>query len=169
MVVIRNNQPGTISMDTTGQPNVPAYSISDQTIGDALNAFVDANPNNATINFNPQGTVPVQGDLLADFSLRGPDPAPYQDIQKPDITGPGVNIYAAIPINSRGYGNNSGTSMSSPHNSGPAALIRAVHSHWTVRGVKSAMMMTSFNGGIKEDGTTPWDPDDVGSGTSRPD
>ena len=39
-----------------------------------------------------------QGDVLADFSLRGPDPAPYQDIQKPDITGPGVNIYAASPL-----------------------------------------------------------------------
>ena len=26
------------------------------------------------------------------------------------------------------------------------------------------MMMTSFNGGTKEDGTTPWDADDVGTG-----
>ena len=164
MVVIRNNQPGTLNMDTTGQPNIPAYSISDQTIGDALAAFVDANPSNATVDFNPQGTVPVQGDVLADFSLRGPDPAPYQDIQKPDITGPGVNIYAAIPIALGGYANISGTSMSCPHNSGSAALIRAVHSDWTVPEVKSAMMMTSFNGGTKEDGTTPWDADDVGTG-----
>ncbi len=113
MVVIRNNQPGTLNMDTTGQPNVPAYSISDQTIGDALAAFVDANPSDATVDFNPQGTVPVQGDILADFSLRGPVPAPYQDIQKPDTTGPGVNIYAAIPINLGAYGNISGTWMSS--------------------------------------------------------
>jgi len=164
MVVIRNNQPGTLNMDTTGQPNVPAYSISDQTIGDALAAFVDANPTDATVNFNPQGTVPVQGDILADFSLRGPDPAPYQDIQKPDITGPGVNIYAAIPIDLGAYGNISGTSMSSPHNAGSAALVRAVHGDWTVSEVKSAMMMTSFNGGTKEDGTTPWDADDVGTG-----
>jgi Subtilase family/PA domain/Fibronectin type-III domain len=164
MVVIRNNQPGTLNMDTTGQPNVPAYSISDQTIGDALAAFVDANPSDATVDFNPQGTVPVQGDILADFSLRGPVPAPYQDIQKPDITGPGVNIYAAIPINLGAYGNISGTSMSSPHNAGSAVLVRGVHSDWTVSEVKSAMMMTSFNGGTKEDGTTPWDADDVGNG-----
>ena len=54
--------------------------------------------------------------------------------------------------------------MSCPHNSGSAALIRAVHSDWTVPEVKSAMMMTSFNGGTKEDGTTPWDADDVGTG-----
>jgi subtilisin family serine protease len=164
MVVIRNNQPGTLNMDTTGQPNVPAYSISDQTIGDALAAFVDANPTTATVDFNPQGTVPVQGDVLADFSLRGPDPAPYQDIQKPDISGPGVNIYAAIPIALGGYANISGTSMATPHNSGSAALVRAVHADWTVVEVRSAMMMTSFNSGTKEDGTTPWDADDVGTG-----
>jgi subtilisin family serine protease len=164
MVVIRNNQPGTIAMDTTGSPNVPAYSISDQTIGDALNAFVDANPSNATIDFTPQGPVPVQGDVLADFSLRGPDPAPYQDIQKPDIAGPGVNIYAAVPIALGGYANISGTSMATPHNSGSAALVRAVHGDWTVSEVRSAMMMTSFNGGTKEDGTAPWDADDVGTG-----
>jgi subtilisin family serine protease len=164
MVVIRNNQPGTLAMDTTNQPNVPAYSIADQTIGDALNAFVDANPNDATVNFALNGTVPVQGDILADFSLRGPDPAPYQDIQKPDITGPGVNIYAAIPIDLGAYGNISGTSMSSPHTAGSAALVRAVHSDWTVSETKSAIMMTSFNGGTKEDGTTPWDADDVGTG-----
>jgi hypothetical protein len=165
MVVIRNNQPGTIAMDTTGQdPDTPAYSISDQTIGDALNTFVDANPSNATVNFTPQGPVPVQGDVLADFSLRGPDPAPYQDIQKPDIAGPGVNIYAAIPIALGGYANISGTSMATPHNSGSAALVRAVHGDWSVTEVRSAMMMTSFNGGTKEDGTTPWDADDVGTG-----
>ena len=164
MVIIRNNQTGTLLMDTTGQPNVPAYSISDQTIGDALAAFVDANPNNATIDFALHGAVTVQGNILADFSLRGPDPAPYQDIQKPDIDNPGVNVYAAFPIALGGYGNISGTSMSTPHTSGSAALVRAVHADWTVLEVRSALMMTSFNGGTKEDGTTPWDADDVGTG-----
>ena len=163
IVAIRNNQPGTVSMDTTGQPNVPAYSC-DQTPGDALAAFVDANPTDATVNFALHGAAATQGDVLADFSLRGPDPAPFQDVQKPDITGPGVLVYAAFPIDLGAYGTISGTSMATPHNSGSAALVRAVHSDWTVREVKSAMMMTSFNGGTKEDGTTPWDADDVGNG-----
>jgi subtilisin family serine protease len=162
-VVIRNNQPGTVLMDTTGQPNVPAYSC-DQIPGDALAAFVDANPTDATVNFSLHGAAATQGDVLADFSLRGPDPAPYQDIQKPDITGPGVLIYAAFPIDLGAYGTISGTSMATPHNSGGAALVRAVHGDWTVEEVKSALMMTSFNGGTKEDGTTPWDADDVGTG-----
>jgi subtilisin family serine protease len=163
MVVIRNNQPGTVSMDTTGQPTVPAYSC-DQTPGNALVAFVDANPTSATINFTLHGASNSQGDVLADFSLRGPDPAPFQDITKPDITGPGVLVYAAFPIDLGAYGTISGTSMSTPHTSGSAALVRAVHGDWTVEEVKSAIMMTSFNGGTEEDGTTPWTADDVGSG-----
>ena len=54
--------------------------------------------------------------------------------------------------------------MSSPHLAGSAALVRAIHPTWLPSEVKSALMMTSFNGGFKENGTTPWDPDDVGTG-----
>jgi len=163
MVVIRNNVPGTVLMDTTGQPAVPAYSC-DQTPGDALAAFVDAHPTDATANFTLDGAATTQGDVLADFSLRGPDPAPLQNLTKPDITGPGVLVYAAFPIDLGAYGTISGTSMSTPHATGSAALVRKVHPDWTVSETKSALMMTSFNGGTKEDGTTPWDADDVGSG-----
>jgi subtilisin family serine protease len=158
LVIIRNNQPGSVAMSTPGQPNVPAYSI-DQIPGDALAAFVDANPSNATIDFDF-----APGDVLAGFSLRGPDPAPLQDLTKPDITGPGVGIFAAFPLALGSYGSLSGTSMSSPHTAGSAILVRKVHPDWTVSETKSALMMTAFNGGTKEDGTTPWDADDVGSG-----
>ncbi|MEO7724195.1 MAG: S8 family serine peptidase [Chthoniobacterales bacterium] len=160
MVVIWNNIPGPLSMLTTGQPDIPAYSI-DQETGDALAAFVDANPTTAIIDF---AVVPVPGDVLAGFSFRGPVPAPLQDLTKPDITGPGVNIYAAFPISLGGYGFLSGTSMSSPHAAGSAILVRKVHPDWTVSETKSALMMTAFNGGTKEDEVTPWDADDVGSG-----
>jgi len=147
-------------MLTTGQPNIPAYSIAG-TVGIELNTFVDANPNTATINFE---LVPVSGDVLADFSLRGPTQPPFQNLTKPDITGPGVNIYAAVPLALGGYGVLSGTSMSSPHAAGSAALVRKVHPAWTVSEVKSALMMTAFENGTKEDETTPWNADDVGSG-----
>ena len=52
MVLIRNHLDVPVTMDTTGQPNIPAYSI-DLAPGMALVTFVDANPNNATINFDP--------------------------------------------------------------------------------------------------------------------
>jgi subtilisin-like proprotein convertase family protein len=101
------------------------------------------------------------GDLLASFSLRGPTSGTFQNLTKPDVTAPGVTIYAAVISN---YGNLSGTSMSCPHLTGSSALVRALQPTWLPPEVKSALMMTSFNGGFKENGTTPWDPDDVGTG-----
>lgn len=106
---------------------------------------------------------PALGDNLAGFSLRGPTPAPLQNLQKPDLTAPGVNIWAAS-IQPGGYQFMSGTSMSSPHVAGAALLVSQANPGWTPSEVKSALMMTAFTGGHKADGVTPWDTDDVGSG-----
>jgi hypothetical protein len=162
-VIIRNNvatDAPVLNMTTTGQPNIPAYGIGGAQ-GDALVAFVDANPSSATINFD---RVPSPADILADFSLRGPIAGAFQDLTKPDITAPGVNILAAYPFNQTGYGTISGTSMSSPHSAGAAALIKSVHPGWTAPEIKSALMMTSLKDGKKENRVTPWNPDDVGNG-----
>ena len=165
MVVIANNQAGSISMDTTGAPAVPAFSIGSQATGDALIAFVNANNPNTTADVSPVGVGATQGDVLADFSYRGPTPAPLADLTKPDITAPGVNIYAALDDTSGQYGFMSGTSMSGPHAAGAAALVRSVRQDWSVSEVKSALMTTATNeSGTQEDGTTAWNIDDVGSG-----
>jgi subtilisin family serine protease len=100
-------------------------------------------------------------DTLAGFSLRGPTPAPFVDLTKPDITGPGVSVYAAN-ISAGGYGNSSGTSMSSPHLAGAATLLRKVHPTWTPIQVKSAIMMTAKRTGTGAAGT--WTPDEIGNG-----
>ena len=157
MVIIRNNQATAVNMSTPMQPPIPAYSI-EQAPGNALVAHVDANPTTATINF---ALDPVTPDVLADFSLRGPSGQP--GLTKPDITAPGVNIYAAY-IGAAGYSSISGTSMSSPHAAGAAALIRKIRPLWTPAEVKSALMMTAKKTGFKTNGTTPWDTDDVGNG-----
>jgi subtilisin family serine protease len=159
VAVIYNNTTGVINM-SVGAASLPAYSIL-QTQGQALETFMDANdPTPTIVDFTP---AVQQGDVIAGFSLRGP--SSLVSVTKPDIAGPGVSIYAALDnATTGGYGYLSGTSMAAPHLTGSAALIRAVHPDWTPAEVKSAIMLTAFTDGHEEDGTTPWTPDDVGSG-----
>ena len=162
-VFIYNNTFGTINMNTDGA-TIPAYSIT-QAAGTAMNNFITANAATpTTASLSPRITGPVQGDVLADFSFRGPTPGNLADLTKPDITGPGVNIYAAGRAADGNYFTISGTSMSSPHLAGSAALVRAVNPTWTPAEVKSAIMLTAKTTGTKEDQTTSWNIDDVGSG-----
>ena len=82
------------------------------------------------------------GDILASSSSRGP----YGfggGILKPDITAPGTNILSAAKTGS-GLALLTGTSMSSPHVAGPAALLIAVHPNWSPAQVESALMGTAL-------------------------
>ncbi|MBK8902721.1 MAG: S8 family serine peptidase [Anaerolineaceae bacterium] len=113
----------------------------------------------------------VQGDVMASFSSRGGSNQTL-GISKPDVTAPGVNILAAYspsvaePIGVPSiHSLLSGTSMSSPHTAGAGALLKALHPDWTPGQIKSALMMTATVDGVyKEDGVTPVDHYDVGSG-----
>jgi subtilisin family serine protease len=76
------------------------------------------------------------------FSSRGPNRA-SPGILKPDITEPGMNILAAwVPSEmhpefaddvSLPFLVESGTSMSTPHLSGIAAVIKSLHPSWSPR------------------------------------
>ncbi len=136
--------------------------------GAQLLAFLAANPG-ATATFTDGAPGTTQGDVVAGFSSRG-GPGQSLGISKPDITAPGVNILAgytgleygvATPI----FNFLSGTSMSSPHIAGSAALIKALHPTWTPGQIRSALMTSSLTAGVvKEEGVTPATPYDVGSG-----
>src|SRR5262249_29745881 len=99
------------------------------------------------------------------------------DLLKPDITAPGVDVIAAVsPAGDNGnlYDALSGTSMSSPHIAGIAALVMSKHPKWTPMEVKSALMTTASqtdNAGkpiVGPDGVTDATPLNFGSGHVTP-
>lgn len=92
--------------------------------------------------------------IMAAFSSRGPSRV-NPEVIKPDVTAPGVNILAAWPpttspsllkTDKRSVLFNiiSGTSMSCPHVSGIASLIKSVHIDWSPATIKSALMTTAY-------------------------
>jgi subtilisin family serine protease len=118
---------------------------------------------------------PVRGDVMAAFSSRGP----LGDFLKPDVTAPGVQILAGHSPQRAGEGfivggppgelfqSIQGTSMSSPHAAGVAALVKDAHPGWRPGQIKSALMTSSVQDVVKEDGVTPADPFDRGAGSIR--
>ena len=60
-----------------------------------------------------------------------------------DIAAPGSNILSTLPNNT--YGNNSGTSMSTPNAAGAAALIWSAHPTWTRDQVAAQLVATADN------------------------
>ncbi|KAL5981526.1 hypothetical protein ACLOJK_015588 [Asimina triloba] len=90
---------------------------------------------------------------MAAFSSQGPNSI-TPEILKPDVTAPGVNVLAAyspatspshLPSDPRRLSYNiiSGTSMSCPHISGIAALLKTLHPEWSPAAIKSAIMTTA--------------------------
>jgi subtilisin family serine protease len=113
-----------------------------------------------------------QGDVMASFSSRG-GPLQPLGVSKPDVTAPGVQILAAhtpvsvdIATGPQGelFQAIAGTSMSSPHVAGSAALLKDLNPSWTPGQIRSALMTTAVQNVVKEDGVTPTDAFDDGSG-----
>ncbi|KAK7406197.1 hypothetical protein VNO78_07817 [Psophocarpus tetragonolobus] len=102
----------------------------------------------------PTATILFEGTVIGNphapavtsFSSRGPSFA-SPGILKPDIIGPGQNILAAWPVsldnNVPSFNIISGTSMSCPHLSGIAALLKNSHPDWSPAAIKSAIVTTA--------------------------
>ena len=135
---------------------------------DAVWAVVEADSDSARASLLlPAASFPQRGDVVADFSSRGPRATSGQYLIKPDITAPGVDILAAYTSETGGATSTAmenGTSMSSPHITGSAALLRAVQPTWTPSEVRSAINMTSKITGLITANGGDADPFDLGSG-----
>ncbi|XP_051219675.1 subtilisin-like protease [Lolium perenne] len=132
---------------------LPASHVS-YAAGVAIKTYINSTANpTAQISFGGTvlGTSPAPA--ITSFSSRGPS-IQNPGILKPDITGPGVSVLAAWPFQvgpprfdfRPTFNIISGTSMSTPHLSGIAALIKSKHPDWSPAAIKSAIMTTAdFN------------------------
>jgi subtilisin family serine protease len=165
--MILYNPPGQADVETDNHWLPTVHLDGDQ--GEVLTAFLAAHPD-TTAQFTAGQKVFGRGDVMADFSSRGPG----ADWLKPDVTAPGVQILAGhtpTPADITGgppgeyFQAIAGTSMSAPHVAGAAALLFDLHGDWSPGQVKSALETTAKTDGVvKEDGTTPADPFDYGGG-----
>uniref|UniRef100_A0ACD5X9G6 Uncharacterized protein n=1 Tax=Avena sativa TaxID=4498 RepID=A0ACD5X9G6_AVESA len=134
---------------------LPAAGVGEKE-GTLIKSYIASDP-------KPTATIVVAGTqvdvrpspLVAAFSSRGPNMV-TPEILKPDIIAPGVNILAAwtgkagptgLVADTRRVSFNiiSGTSMSCPHVSGLAALLRSAHPEWSPAAVRSALMTTAYS------------------------
>jgi len=123
----------TVHLQNTDRAAVKAY---------AATPGATAKINQATIVYD------AAAPFTASFSSRGPLRAGNGDLLKPDLIAPGQDILAAVaPPGNTGkfFDLYSGTSMSSPHVAGLAALLKDLHPDWSPMAIKSALMTTGYD------------------------
>lgn len=133
---------------------IPAVAVGESK-GREIKQYALSNPKaTATLAFLGTRLGIRPSPVVAAFSSRGPNFLSLE-ILKPDVVAPGVNILAAwtgdvgpssLPTDKRRVKFNilSGTSMSCPHVSGVAALLKARHPEWSPAAIKSALMTTAY-------------------------
>ncbi|KNX38370.1 S8 family peptidase [Luteipulveratus halotolerans] len=122
---------------------VPTVHL-DSTAGAAVLAY--AATSGATATIGATDTSAVRAPQMAGFSSYGPALAGGGDLLKPDITAPGSGVIASVAPpgnNGNSFDSYSGTSMSTPHISGIAALVKQAHPTWSPAAVKSSLMTTA--------------------------
>jgi subtilisin family serine protease len=125
----------------------------------------------------------VIAPVMAGFSSRGPNLAD-DNVMKPEITAPGVDVIASVAFIQTSQADHNGilngtlvpnpvvdsyqgTSMSSPHIAGVAALVKQAHPSWSPAAIKSAIVTTAT--GVKlSNGTADTDLYGYGAGHVNP-
>ncbi|KAL2346465.1 hypothetical protein Fmac_000465 [Flemingia macrophylla] len=162
----------------------PALALG-QKSSTELKKYVFSAPNpTAKIAFDGTKLGVQPSPVVAAFSSRGPNVL-TPEVLKPDLIAPGVNILAgwtgaigptSLTEDKRHVEFNiiTGTSMSCPHVSGLAALLKGTHPEWSPAAIRSALMTTAYrtykNGQTIIDVATgqPATPFDYGAGHVDP-
>jgi len=145
-VLVINNvagDPTAMAKDGGGGDNLPAVMIG-LNEGAALRASGETT---ASADATFQEFITPNKDILAGFSSQGPTAVDFA--VKPDLTSVGVNVLSSItcvgkpntcPGDGTGWAFFSGTSMSTPHIAGSAAVLLNLNPSWSPAQIKSALV-----------------------------
>jgi subtilisin family serine protease len=167
-VILYNPTPDSVDADLHALPTIHV----DHLAGAAIKAYLAATAN-PTATLGTADRVVQRAPEMAPLSSRGPARAGGGDLLKPDITAPGVDVFTASSpaIDGNLFGSFTGTSLSSPHIAGIAALLRSRNPSWSPVAVKSALMTTASQldntGQPIQRGGAPATPLDFGAGHVR--
>lgn len=141
-VILANTSANSLNADFHYVPTVHISHLDRA----AVKAYAATAGATATINA-AAFTYTAPAPFTASFSSRGPLRAGGGDLLKPDLIAPGQDILAAVSpaIAGREFDLLSGTSMSSPHVAGLAALLKDLHPKWSPMMIKSALMTTGYD------------------------
>ncbi|PNX76590.1 subtilisin-like protease-like protein [Trifolium pratense] len=144
--------------ELVAEPHIlPTIAVNFKT-GEAIKNYLiysDPNKSKARVVFERTTKLGIQpSPVVAMLSSRGPNSITWQ-ILKPDVIAPGINILAAFsrkasPTNEDwdprrvDFNIYSGTSMSCPHVSGIATLVKSIHPDWSPAAIRSALMTTAY-------------------------
>ena len=138
-VIVVNNvagDPTAMASDGLGGDDLPAVMVG-MTDGAGLREAATASVSEDFDEF-----ITDNENIIAGFSSRGPTFVDFA--AKPDVTSVGVNVLSSIPVNDDDdWAFFNGTSMSSPHIAGSAAVLLDLHPNWTPGQVKSAIVNTA--------------------------
>src|SRR5262249_29080914 len=143
-VVIINNvagDPSAMARTAGFDDNIPAVMIS-KNDGAALRAS-GATTASAVATFQ-EFITEANKDILAGFSSQGPTTVDFA--AKPDLTSVGVNVLSScvatdpVDCGNAPWAFLSGTSMSTPHIAGSAAVLLQLHNDWMPARIKSALV-----------------------------
>ena len=145
-VVVINNvagDPTAMAKDGLGGDDLPAVMIGKNEGADLRASGATTASAEATF----QEFITPNQDILAGFSSQGPTAVDFA--VKPDLTSVGVNVLSSItcvgkpetcPGDGTGWAFFSGTSMSTPHIAGSAAVLLNLNPSWSPAQVKSALV-----------------------------